>query len=183
MLPLAELLAALDASSAEGVRLAESLSEEQFRWQPAPTSWSVGHCLQHLAVTDRVYVDAMRRGAAGAAPRANATNVLAPGFFGRWFVREMEPPPKRRLPAPAKVVPELTRAKAEVIAEFTATQAELREFAASCASIDVNRTRFANPFLPVIRFSLATSLLLTAAHHRRHLFQARNVVARAEFPR
>ena len=178
----ADLLAALDASSAEAVRLAEPLSEEQFRWQPSASAWSVGHCLAHLAVGNHLYVEAMRSAAANGRPRRDE-RPLEPGFAGRWFIREMEPPPKRRLPAPPRIVPHLLRPKTEVMAEFLTTHSALRDFAAASESIDVNRTRFVNPFLKMIRFSLATGLLVSAAHERRHLWQANNVVRMAGFPR
>ena len=183
MSTFAELLAALDASSAEASRIAGPLSEEQFRWQPSPGAWSVGHCLVHLAMSNRVYVEAMRPAAAKGLPRPDAGATLEPGFFGRAFIREMEPPAKRRMPAPSKIVPRLSQPKAEVVAEFDAAQQELRDFAIACESLDVNRTRFVNPFLKLIRFSLATGLLVSAAHERRHLWQANNVTRMAEFPR
>lgn len=178
-----ELLDALDACSAEASRIAAPLSEEQFRWQPGPKAWSVGHCLDHLAASNRVYLAAMRPAAAKSRPRRDGAATLRPGFAGRWFLRELEPPPKRRMSAPAKVVPRLPATKAEVLAEFVASQSALRDFAVACEPLDVNRTRFVNPFVGIIRFSLATGLLVIPAHERRHLWQAANVVRAAGFPR
>jgi hypothetical protein len=178
-----ELLAALDACSAQASRIAEPLSEEQFRWQPSPKAWSVGHCIVHLAEANRVYLEAMRPAAANGKPRRDGGNTLEPGFAGRWFVREMEPPPKRRMPAPSKIVPRLSRLKADVVAEFLTSQSAVRDFAVACETLDVNHTRFVNPFIGIIRFSLATGLLVIPAHERRHLWQAENVVRAAGFPR
>jgi hypothetical protein len=43
------------------------------------------------------------------------------------------------------------------------------ERAADC---DVNRIRFRNPFVPLIRFTLGTGLEILVRHERRHLEQA-----------
>jgi hypothetical protein len=38
--------------------------------------------------------------------------------------------------------------------------------------IDLASVRFPNPFMPGMRFSLATGLHIIVAHERRHLWQA-----------
>src|SRR6516164_4689892 len=37
-------------------RLLAGLSNEQLNWQPAPGSWSVGQCLEHLCIMNEVYL-------------------------------------------------------------------------------------------------------------------------------
>ena len=50
------------------------------------------------------------------------------------------------------------------------------------AGIDLNGTRFVNPFLSLIRFSMGSGFQIIAAHERRHLWQAKQVRGRAGFP-
>ncbi|HEY2823505.1 MAG TPA: hypothetical protein VGJ06_20845, partial [Candidatus Acidoferrum sp.] len=45
------------------------------------------------------------------------------------------------------------------------------------ADLDIASIRFPNPFLKALRFSLATGLHAIPAHERRHLHQARAVIA------
>jgi hypothetical protein len=47
---------------------------------------------------------------------------------------------------------------------------------------DVNRIRFVNPFIPVIRFTTGTGLQIVARHEVRHLLQAERVKEAAGFP-
>jgi hypothetical protein len=51
------------------------------------------------------------------------------------------------------------------------------------AAHDVNRVRFGNPFLPLIRFTVGTGLQIVARHNHRHLLQAERVRQLGEFPR
>jgi hypothetical protein len=53
---------------------------------------------------------------------------------------------------------------------------------AESAGFDLNGTRFVNPFLPLVRFSLATGFQVIAAHQRRHLWQAARVKANPGLP-
>lgn len=46
--------------------------------------------------------------------------------------------------------------------------------------LDLNRIRFRNPFIGLLRYSVGTALLVIGAHDRRHLWQANQVRAAAE---
>ena len=60
-------------------------------------------------------------------------------------------------------------------AQFFARQDLVRAFLRKYADIDLAGVHFPNPFIPVVRFSLATGLHVIAAHDRRHIWQAWNV--------
>ena len=105
-----------------------------------------------------------------------------PGLIGGWFVRTLEPPAKTyaKLKAPRKIVPRTSPALADAVGAFLASQQDVRTFLRRYADIDLAGVRFANPFVPGVRFSLATGLHVVAAHDRRHLWQAWNVRRAAE---
>ena len=48
----------------------------------------------------------------------------------------------------------------------------MRAFLRAHADLDLASVRFPNPFIPGVRFSLATGLHVIPAHERRHLWQA-----------
>jgi uncharacterized damage-inducible protein DinB len=50
------LAADLDANDQAAKKLVAELTEEQLNWQPAPGSWSVGQCLEHLSITNEAYL-------------------------------------------------------------------------------------------------------------------------------
>ena len=53
----------------------------------------------------------------------------------------------------------------------------MRELVARAAGHDVNRLRFRNPFIPLIRFTVGSGFEITSKHEDRHLLQAERVVA------
>jgi DinB superfamily len=162
--------------------LVAGLSEEQLNWQPAPGSWSVGQCLEHLSVTTEAYLPAMSAALEG---KANApVEQITPGWLSRWFLRTfVEPSPNgRRVPAPGKIRPG-PRVAATVIERFLASNRACREFIVRARSKDVNRIRFWNPLAPGVRFTVGTGLEIISSHEMRHLLQAERVRDAANFPR
>jgi len=178
-----EILIALDDNDRQAEAVARGLDDERFNWRPDERSWSVAQCLDHLNVANRVYLTTMRE-ALERARQAGAVRrgALRPGVVGRWFVASLEPPPKRRLPAPKKIVPAARKGRTEVMAEWGRTQGEVKELLREAAGLDLNGTRFVNPFIPLVRFSIATGFQVIAAHERRHLWQAGRVKANPRFP-
>jgi DinB superfamily len=180
---LREIQAQLTASDHEAQALLRDLDEEQLNWRPDEKSWSIAQCLDHLNVTNRVYLAPMLHAIEQARRKGSVRKgPIHLGFFGRWFAANMEPPPKRKLPAPRKIVPAVRKGKAELIEEWRRAQAELDAVLREGAGIDLNETRFVNPFISLIRFSVGTGLQVIAAHERRHLWQAGQVRGRAGFP-
>jgi hypothetical protein len=176
---IAALLTALDANARAARTLVDGLSEEDGRWRPAPDAWSVAECLDHLAVANRVYIEAMREPAARARAAGRVRRAPAlPGFLGRLFVNSLEPPAKSRTKrkAPGKIRPRESPGLRDAFDAFIASQEPVRAFLREYANIDLVGIRFPNPFIGLIHFSLATGLHVIAAHERRHLWQARETV-------
>jgi len=99
------LVADLGANDQAAKRLVAELTEEQLNWQPAPGSWSVGQCLEHLCITNEAYLPPTSM-AVDEKPDSPVEQIT-PGWFGRWFIRSfIEPSPvTKRAPAPAKIRP------------------------------------------------------------------------------
>jgi hypothetical protein len=163
----------LDAAERDALALAAGLTEERANWRAAPGSWSVAECLDHLAATNREYLAAMYRPAEKARTQERLRRgQAAPGRIGAWFVRSLEPPVKMRARAPKSTLPRAAPPLASALAAFVIAQSDTRAFVQANSDLDLAGVRFPNPFVPVIRFSLATGLHVIAAHERRHLWQA-----------
>lgn len=180
---LRSILDQLDAGERDAQALLADLDDEQLRWQPAPTAWGIGQCMDHVTAANAAYLVPIGNAVAAArASGARPRGPLRPGLPARWFLRTLEPPPRRRLRSPGKIVPVLGKSKAQVAGEFADVQQRVRDLVRAAAGIDLNRTRFVNPFVPLLRFSVGTGFLVIAAHERRHLFQAAAVRRHPSFP-
>ena len=171
----------LSANDHTARKLADGLTEEQLNWQPAPTSWSVGQCLEHLCITNEAYLKPISAALQGKPD--SRVEQITPGRFARWFIRSfVEPSPNsKRVPAPPKIRP-AAHVSPAVLDRFLAGNKSCRELIIQTRSKDVNRIRFWNPLAPGIRFTVGTGLEIISSHERRHLLQAERVRDSANFP-
>ena len=180
---IGSLLEQFDAIESDVRMLANGLSEAQGHWRPEPGAWSVAECLDHLATANRVYLDAMGPAAERALAQGRMRRGPAvPGLIGRWFIAWLEPPVKPRLKskAPNKIRPREAPPLADAFERFIASHTDTRAFLQRFKDVDLARIGFPNPFVPGVRFSLATGVNVLAAHDRRHVWQAWNVRRAAE---
>jgi len=179
-----ELLEAqFTAINRDANELTAGLTEQLAAWRPTDAAWTISECLDHLATTNRVYLDAMEQAADKARIRGKLRRGAAiPGWFGRWFARQLEPPVKlnRKLKSPAKTRPRSAPALAEAYADFMESQRRLEGFICQNLDLDLAGVSFPNPFIRGLRFSLATGIYNILAHDRRHLWQAREVLRSAQ---
>ena len=171
----------LNTAERDAQSVAAGLTGEQGNWRPDARSWSVAECLDHLAVSSRVYLRAMEEPAVRARGEGRLRRgPVKPGLVGAWFLRSVEPPVRARFKAPGIIRPRKDPNLPDALADFVASQEAVRAFLRSYADLDLAGVRFPNPFIPGVRFSLATGLHVIAAHQRRHLWQAWRVRRAAE---
>ena len=163
--------------------VASPLSEEQFNWRPAEGRWSVGECLEHVALTNESYTRKFQRlGARGTLP--SGVGPWKGSLVGRIFLWMMEPPPRGRVKAPAAFLPSASRLeKAATLRRFEGSRDALLAVLATFEGVDLGRARVASPAARWLRFDLASAFGILAAHERRHLWQARRIPGEPGYPR
>ncbi len=178
---LPRLISELDAADRRAEAVAGGLSPVQLNWQPRPGAWSVGQCLEHLLKTNETLLPALSAALEGGA--ASPVDEITPGWFSRWFIRNFIAPNPggMRARAPKKIEP-AKQVEPGVLDGLLRTNGAVREFARRASGFDVNRTRYRNPYIPLLRFTVGTGLEIIAKHEARHLLQAEGVRKTAGFP-
>lgn len=174
---LQQLLDEVDACERDAEALVSDLDDGTVNWS-APGTWSVGQCLNHLAVINEFYLRGCgERVHTARSNRAAPFAGLRPTVIGRWFVSSMEPPARLKSKTFKAVEPGSTFTRDELVPAFRLSHDGYRVLVHACAQVDVNRITLPNPFIPSVKMRMATVLLMIPAHDRRHLWQARNVKA------
>ncbi len=175
------LLSELENADGRAERLARGLTREQFNWNPRPGAWSIGQCLEHLRIGNEIYLPAISNSLEDKQPSPVQEVVLS--RISRWFIHNyIGPAVGTRANAPSKARPDEV-VETSVLDGFLQTNRMARELIRRASSYDVNRIRFRNPFVPLLRFTVGTGLEIIAKHEDRHLLQAEGVKQSAEFPR
>ena len=178
-----QLISEFDDSDARVKALTAGLTTPQLNWHPQPGAWSIGQCIEHLAIANDIYIEAIAGALANRQPDGPVDEIVL-GRFSRYFLRTfIEPTPTtRRARAPRKITPIAGALDSTIVDRFVEGNVKVRAFVRRAAAYDVNRIRFKNPFIPVLRFTVGTGLKLHSSHERRHLLQAERVKAASGFP-
>jgi DinB superfamily len=178
---ISDFLRQLDDADWQAGEIAAHLSDHQANWQPNNGgSWSVAQCLDHMACANRTYLEALKLAAPKARP--GHTQLRTAGWFSRYFVRKTEPPASIKIKTPTKIKPQSQISKEDSLAQFKQSNDAVRRFVLETSHLDLCGVRFKNPFVRGLSFTVATGLLVIAAHNRRHLYQAEQVVKNPAFP-
>lgn len=174
------IIAALDASDATAKQLADGLNSDQLNWQPSPGAWSIGQCIEHLCITNELYLPAIS-GALANQP-TSPVEEIQPVRFDKWFIKHFVEPSTqtKNVRAPKKIVPG-SQVDLSVLDRFLRSNQSTRELILRARNYDVNRIRFKNPFIPLLRFTVGSGIEIMARHERRHLLQAERVKASPQF--
>src|SRR5215471_13174508 len=158
------LIAEYTDSDARAETLSRSLTREQINWNPRPGAWSIGQCLEHLAAGNELYLEAIE---AALTRNLNLGPVqdVTPGALTRWFIRAYLEPSEhtRRAKAPGKIRPP-DQVDAGILDRFLRSNERARALMRRASDYDVNRVRFRNPFVPIIRFSVGSGFVILASH-------------------
>jgi hypothetical protein len=174
----------IDAADRAGAGLAASVTEEQFQWRPHDgRGWSIAQCLEHLAIMNKHYGAAVRKGVEDG--RRRNLRRTGPGrstFFGRRFIQSQEPPVKMKLKAPKVGRAPQNKPRDEIIRAYHESHDFIRQLIDDAADVDLTRATYPNPFIPMIRMRVVTGFAILAGHDRRHLWQAEQVKLQPGYP-
>jgi hypothetical protein len=168
----------------EADAITTGLTDDQFNWRPPSGGWTVAQCIDHLNVTAREYLpkldeglaDAIRRGLYGVGPFRYT-------ILGRLFVWSQQPTTRMKYKAAKAFQPSPGRPRQETLAAFRAYQVQFVDRLRQANGIDLARAHVRSPVASLLRMPLGSGFALVVVHERRHLQQARTVIADPAFPR
>ena len=152
--------------------IVQAHSAEQLLSRPG-NGWSAAECMVHVALANSHYLAAIQRAVVDSrepsAPRDQPLTTA--GWFSAFFVKSVGPKAKVKIKARKKIQPWAVDAR-QALLKLQQTHHQIRELLYSDPQPNLNRVRFKNPFVPAFHFTVATGVLVMAAHGHRHLLQA-----------
>ena len=153
-------------------RLADAVPHARWSERPAPGSWSVAECVEHLNLTSRAVLPPLRE----ALGRARALGGGAPERFRRGFIggliwRASRPTTRMKSKTGAAFVPASTSPPAGLIAEFDRLQEETLQALREADGLPLQKVKIRSPFGPV-SYNAFAALAILSVHQLRHLRQA-----------
>ena len=180
---LVDVRAELDAIAADAGAAFGRLDARQINWKADASSWSVAQCLEHLLTANRQMVEMADQALDATRGRTLWQRLpIWPGLLGRMLVRTQSPNATRRFKAPGKAQPAASALDTAIVGRFVDQQRELIAKLDASATRDLAGAVMASPFLGIVTYSVLDGWRLIAAHERRHVQQAKRVMAMPGFP-
>lgn len=158
------------------------LSSEQINWKPAENSWSVGQCLEHIVITNEKFYPDFEKLASGER-RNSLIETWSPltGFFGRFLINAVtEDSKKAKVPSTTIAPP--SNVDAKMVERFVSHIEGVNRKVEACGKADRQKTIVTSPFFFLATYSLDDAYTALVEHTKRHVRQAKRVVASEGFP-
>ena len=158
------------------------LTSEQLNWKPAENSWSVGQCLEHIVITNEKFYPDFEKLASGAR-RNSLIESWSPltGFFGRFLINAVSEDSKKSK-VPSNTVAPPSGVDANIVDRFVSHIEDVNRKLEACAGADRQKTVLTSPFFFLATYSLDDAYTALVEHTKRHIRQAKRVVAAEGFP-
>lgn len=159
------------------------LSVHQLNWKPAPESWSIGQCMDHLVVSDSLYFPTLEKIADGSF-RMNTWEKINPfsHFLGRVLVNQMTEKVTKKVKAPKVFVPSSSQLDPGIMDRFYKHLDTLLDYVSGFKRTDLDKTHITSPVSKVVTYSLRDALTILVNHEHRHVNQAMRVKDAKDFP-
>ena len=168
----------LDESSQEFHAAIDGVSEEQWKWKPAPERWSVGETAEHIVLAEALLFNSVKK--AVASPANPAWEEKTKGKTE--FIVQVMAPRLGKAQAPEPIVPRNAMTLAQVRERFDEQRTEIVKFATD-TSVALKEHTEEHPFPIFGTLNAYQWLIYVPLHTERHDKQIAEVKATAGYPK
>ena len=155
----------------------------QLNWKPAPESWSVAQCFEHLITTNAAYFPVLESIHEGKKVTRVAERLpVLPKLWGKLLIKSLDPKTTRKLKAPPRFQPSASEIAASIIDDFVAHSSRLAKAMAATGNLRAGQIIITSPAAGFITYSLLDAFRILVVHEQRHLQQAIRVTQNPNFP-
>ena len=169
-----ELLSDLSSRTRQHISIAEEFEKRSFEdliQRPAPGSWNVLECFQHLNLYGDFYLPEIEKEIRES--KYPPQGVFKSGFLGNYFAQSMLPKEKlNKMKTFRDKDPIDIDLDTNVVTEFLRQQQQMLYLLRAAAKVDLNKTKVATSISKFIRLSLGDTFRVVVYHNQRHLEQA-----------
>ena len=162
-----------------------SLSAEQLNWKPAPKSWSIAQCFDHLIATHSLYFPLFEKLAKGDLKQTFWENYSPlSGFFGRFLIKSLRPENVKPMKTTSKAQPSASEIGEDVVNRYVENQNQIIVAINKIPeTVDPAKMIVTSPLMGLVTYTLDDCYEIIAVHGPRHFNQAKRVMEREGFPK
>jgi hypothetical protein len=158
-----------------------SLSPGQLNWKPAPESWSIAQCLDHLIRSNEEFYPELDKLAAGTRKNTfwqnwSPLSGIAGGFLVSTLKRD-----GNKVKTNQKMTPP-SDIDADIVDRFLRHQADFTEKIRAASGTEWRKVVLTSPFVKIMTYRMDVGLQALIEHEKRHVRQAKRVMTMESFP-
>ena len=160
-----------------------SLSENQINWKPSAEKWSIGECIEHLVVTQKLYNSKLTELQLLFEDLGEGSFKFKHTFSGRLILKYVDPDSTTRTKTFKVFKPIIRQINTNIISSFCEGVETMISFAEKLHGADLTKLKISSPLTKLLRMNVGDALLINLYHDKRHLNQAEKIINDINFPK
>lgn len=158
------------------------LSLNQISWKPGLKIWSVGECINHLVVTNELYLKKMKEIVYRSTSDLNVSFNYSQSITGKLITNTVDPKNVKKFKTFKVFDPSKSSASNSAVQNYALIMKRFIEMVKDMSGINLKKIKFSSPVNKFIRINLGDPLIFIPRHDERHLIQAERIMDLKEFP-
>lgn len=161
----------------------KDLSINQINWKPSSESWSIAEGIDHLIVTNKLYLAEFEKQFTQKQIITDCANTkVKHKMLSKFIIKSVNPANVKKVKTFSVFMPSKSDHSLNVFEEFKRIQTDLINIVFANKDLDFNRYVMSSPAAKIIKENFCDVLEIIRLHDRRHLNQAERVLNHSNFP-
>lgn len=162
----------------------KSLSENQVNWKPDKQAWSIAECIDHLVVTNKLYLDEIETRFADKQIKTDCSKTeVKHKWLSKFIIKSVDPANIKKVKTFPVFMPSSSKHTRQVFANLNEIQNALINLVSSAKDLDLNKYAMSSPAAKIIKENFCDVLEIIRLHDRRHFNQAERVFNHLNLPK
>lgn len=165
------------------IKKLHTLTNDQLNWKPSADKWSIAECVDHLAVTNKLYLDEIKNQISLKLIKCDESKEFVKHkFFGKMIIKAVDPSNTRNTKTFKVFYPSSSDFDSSVIKKLNDIQQELVRVITDSVDINLNEYLMSSPASRFVKENFSDVLEIIRLHNIRHLRQINNLISLSQFP-
>lgn len=161
----------------------KNLSEYQINCKPSAEVWGVAECIDHLIVTNKIYLTEFEKQFAQKQITADCAKTKSRHkLLSKFIIKSVGPKNVRKVKTFPVFMPSKSDHTLKVFDEFKRIQTDFINIVRTYKDLDFNRYILSSPAAKIIKENFCDVLEIIRLHDRRHFNQAERILNHPNFP-
>ena len=159
------------------------LLESQINWRPFEDKWSIGECIEHLVITQKLYNSKIKELPPVFKNTGKGSFKFKRTFGGRMILKYVDPDSTTRTKTFKIFKPTSKQININIIRSFCEEVETMISFAENLHGVDLTKLKISSPVSKLLKMNVGDALLINLYHNNRHLNQAEKILNATNFPK